>query len=89
VTPMGEQLCYADAYVRSVGATVRHVETGAATLVVLDRTVFYPGGGGRGPSPAPGRSVARSSTSWRRPTAIRPLPATRSRWTSIGRAGSC
>jgi misacylated tRNA(Ala) deacylase len=47
VTPTGEQLCYADAYARSVGATVRHVETGEATLVVLDRTVFYPGGGGQ------------------------------------------
>lgn len=47
MTPTGEQLCYSDAYARSVGATVRHVETGDATLVVLDRTVFYPGGGGQ------------------------------------------
>jgi misacylated tRNA(Ala) deacylase len=43
----GEQLCYTDAYARTVDATVRHVETGDATLVVLDRTVFYPGGGGQ------------------------------------------
>jgi len=49
VTPGGEQLCYADAYLRSVGARVASVDTGAATMVVLDRTVFYPGGGGQPP----------------------------------------
>ena len=43
----GEQLCYTDAYARSVQARVRHVEHGEATLLVLDRTVFYPGGGGQ------------------------------------------
>ena len=43
----GEQLCYTDAYARSVETTVRHVESGEATLIVLDRTVFYPGGGGQ------------------------------------------
>ena len=47
MTPTGEQLCYTDAYARSVTATVRHVETGDAILLVLDRTVFYPGGGGQ------------------------------------------
>ncbi|MEX1171865.1 MAG: alanyl-tRNA editing protein [Chloroflexota bacterium] len=50
MTPGGEQLCYSDAYARSVGARVRHVEAGPAdgtALVVLDRTVFYPGGGGQ------------------------------------------
>jgi misacylated tRNA(Ala) deacylase len=47
MTPTGEQLCYVDAYARSVEARVRHVETGDATVVVLDRTVFYPGGGGQ------------------------------------------
>jgi misacylated tRNA(Ala) deacylase len=41
------QLCYSDAYARSVSARVRHVEAGESTLVVLDRTVFYPGGGGQ------------------------------------------
>jgi misacylated tRNA(Ala) deacylase len=48
VTP-GEQLCYTDAYARSALARVRGVEAGdaGATLVVLDRTVFYPGGGGQ------------------------------------------
>ena len=47
MTPRGEQLCYADAYARSVAAMVRHVEAGDSTVVVLDRTVFYPGGGGQ------------------------------------------
>jgi misacylated tRNA(Ala) deacylase len=47
MTPTGEQLCYTDAYARQVTATVRHVEVGDATVVVLDRTVFYPGGGGQ------------------------------------------
>ena len=47
MTRHGEQLCYTDAYARSISATVRHVETGERTVVVLDRTVFYPGGGGQ------------------------------------------
>jgi misacylated tRNA(Ala) deacylase len=47
VTPSGEQLAYTDAYARSVSATVRDVEVGTAPLIVLDRTVFYPGGGGQ------------------------------------------
>ncbi len=47
MTPTGEQLCYTDAYLWSVEARVAAVETGEATIVVLDRTVFYPGGGGQ------------------------------------------
>lgn len=48
MTPPGEQLCYTDAYARSVMATVRQVDVGAgAPTVVFDRTVFYPGGGGQ------------------------------------------
>ena len=47
MTSTGEQLAYSDAYARSVPATVRDVELGAAPLIVLDRTVFYPGGGGQ------------------------------------------
>jgi len=47
MTPAGEQLCYTDAYARSVETRVRAVESGDATLIVLDRTVFYPGGGGQ------------------------------------------
>lgn len=42
-----EQLCYTDAYLRSARASVVAVEHGGATLLVLDRTVFYPGGGGQ------------------------------------------
>jgi misacylated tRNA(Ala) deacylase len=47
---MGEQLCYTDAYIRSVDARVVSVEAGAGDagpLVVLDTTQFYPGGGGQ------------------------------------------
>ncbi|HYH92596.1 MAG TPA: alanyl-tRNA editing protein [Candidatus Saccharimonadales bacterium] len=47
MTSAGEQLCYTDPYARSTTAVVRHVELGDSTLVVLDRTVFYPGGGGQ------------------------------------------
>jgi misacylated tRNA(Ala) deacylase len=46
MTP-GEQLCYRDAYARSTMARVRGVEPGDVPLVLLDRTVFYPGGGGQ------------------------------------------
>ena len=43
-----EQLCYRDAYARSIEARVASVDdSGDAPLVVLDRTVFYPGGGGQ------------------------------------------
>ncbi len=42
------QLCYGDAYARTLEARVELVdESGEAPLVVLDRTVFYPGGGGQ------------------------------------------
>jgi misacylated tRNA(Ala) deacylase len=40
-------LCYADAYRRSVDARVVAVDAADGPLVVLDRTVFYPGGGGQ------------------------------------------
>ena len=44
------QLCYTDAYVRSIEARVLAVDEGEeGPLVVLDRTVFYPGGGGQPP----------------------------------------
>jgi misacylated tRNA(Ala) deacylase len=43
-----EQLCYSDAYARAVDARVETVDdAGEAPLIVLDRTVFYPGGGGQ------------------------------------------
>ena len=47
MTPAGEQLCYTDAYARTIEARVAAVEPGEPTVVVLDRTVFYPGGGGQ------------------------------------------
>ena len=47
MTPSGEQLCYTDAYRRSVEARIAAIETGDTTTLVLDRTVFYPGGGGQ------------------------------------------
>jgi misacylated tRNA(Ala) deacylase len=47
VDPAG-QLCYTDAYARSAEARVLSVDDGGdLPLVVLDRTVFYPGGGGQ------------------------------------------
>lgn len=49
MTSTGEQLCYTNAYARSVRATVRHVEPADTPLILLDRTVFYPGGGGQPP----------------------------------------
>jgi misacylated tRNA(Ala) deacylase len=43
-----EQISYSDAYARTVEARVELVDASAdAPLVVLDRTVFYPGGGGQ------------------------------------------
>jgi misacylated tRNA(Ala) deacylase len=47
MTPAGEQLCYTDAYARTAEARVVSIEGVDPTLVVLDRTVFYPGGGGQ------------------------------------------
>ena len=42
------QICYSDAYARSVQARVEAVDDASGSaLVVLDRTVFYPGGGGQ------------------------------------------
>jgi misacylated tRNA(Ala) deacylase len=48
MTSTGEQLCYTDAYLQSVDARVVATESGdPGALIVLDRTVFYPGGGGQ------------------------------------------
>ena len=42
------QLCYTDAYARRVEGEVVALDiSGEAPLVILDRTVFYPGGGGQ------------------------------------------
>ncbi len=59
---MSENLCYTDAYARHCAARV--VETDPEThAVLLDRTVFYPGGGGQ-PADA-GELIAESGGSWR------------------------
>jgi misacylated tRNA(Ala) deacylase len=48
---MSDNVCYVHAYARSIQARLRAVEPPAAegkgALVLLDRTVFYPGGGGQ------------------------------------------
>lgn len=57
---MGQQLCYIDAYARRLDATIVAVDatTGGDPIVVLDRTVFYPGGGGQ---PADRGTILRTS----------------------------
>ena len=48
MTATGEQLCYTDAYLRVTEARIATTEAGPdGTQLVLDRTVFYPGGGGQ------------------------------------------
>jgi misacylated tRNA(Ala) deacylase len=48
---VSENICYSNAYARSIEGTVIAVEPaaepGSGAIVVLDRTVFYPGGGGQ------------------------------------------
>ncbi len=44
---MNLQLCYSDAYARETEARVVSVDAAEAPLIVLDQTVFYPGGGGQ------------------------------------------
>ena len=44
---MSPQVCYSDAYARQVQARVVSVDSAERPLVVLDTTVFYPGGGGQ------------------------------------------
>ena len=45
---MTDAICYRDGYARTVAAVVQAVDVvEGAPLVVLDRTVFYPGGGGQ------------------------------------------
>ncbi|HET7520668.1 MAG TPA: alanyl-tRNA editing protein [Candidatus Limnocylindria bacterium] len=57
---MSENIAYRDAYARSVEAVVVDVDEGA---VLLDRTVFYPGGGGQPPDT--GTLIGTAGGSWR------------------------
>jgi misacylated tRNA(Ala) deacylase len=43
------QLCFTDAYARETTGAVLSVAPDQAPAVILDRTVFYPGGGGQPP----------------------------------------
>ena len=57
------QLCYSDAYAREVDARVVAIGALEAPLVVLDNTVFYPGGGGQ-PSDRGALLRATDGRSW-------------------------
>ncbi|MGH2446063.1 MAG: alanyl-tRNA editing protein [Candidatus Limnocylindria bacterium] len=59
---MSENYCYTDAYARETDATVVEVDADA-NAVLLDRTVFYPGGGGQ-PADA-GQLIGDSGGTWR------------------------
>jgi misacylated tRNA(Ala) deacylase len=59
---MSGNLCYTDAYARETDAVVVEVDPDAHA-VLLDRTVFYPGGGGQ-PADS-GQLVGESGGSWR------------------------
>jgi misacylated tRNA(Ala) deacylase len=48
MTPRVDEVCYRDAYARSLAARVLEVAAAdGPPLVVLDQTAFYPGGGGQ------------------------------------------
>ena len=48
MTPRGDEVCYRDAYARSLEARVIEVVVGdGPPLIVLDATAFYSGGGGQ------------------------------------------
>ena len=59
---VSDNICYTDAYARETDATVVEVDTDA-NAVLLDRTVFYPGGGGQ-PADA-GELIGDSGGTWR------------------------
>ncbi len=59
---MSENVCYTDAYARTIASSVVDTDP-EAHAVLLDRTVFYPGGGGQ---PADtGTLVGDGGGSWR------------------------
>jgi misacylated tRNA(Ala) deacylase len=48
MNPRVDEVCYRDAYARSLEARILEVAAGdGPPMVVLDRTAFYPGGGGQ------------------------------------------
>lgn len=58
---MDPSICYSDAYARRVQARVRSIDAadaGSGPLIVLETTVFYPGGGGQ---PSDRGALLRSS----------------------------
>jgi misacylated tRNA(Ala) deacylase len=59
---VSDNLCYTDAYTRRTEATVIDVDR-EAHAVLLDRTVFYPGGGGQPPDT--GMLTGDSGGDWR------------------------
>jgi misacylated tRNA(Ala) deacylase len=59
---VSDNIAYRDAYARSVDAVVVDVDA-EANAVLLDRTVFYPGGGGQ-PADS-GQLIGASGGSWR------------------------
>ena len=59
---MSENICYADAYAIKTDAVVVEIDA-EANAVLLDRTVFYPGGGGQPPDT--GELGGASGGSWR------------------------
>jgi misacylated tRNA(Ala) deacylase len=56
--PNGSQLCYGDAYAQRTAARVTAISDDEPALIGLDRTVFYPGGGGQ---PADRGTIRRAS----------------------------
>lgn len=65
---MSENVCYSDAYARTIEGVVISIEPAAfdaatGPAVVLDRTVFYPGGGGQ-PSDRGELRAVSDGTSW-------------------------
>lgn len=65
---MSENICYTDAYARATETTVTEVDP-EANAVLLERTVFYPGGGGQPPDT--GRLVGSDGGTWIVPRATK------------------
>jgi misacylated tRNA(Ala) deacylase len=57
------QLCYTNAYARTTDATVLGTGDGDLPAITLDRTVFYPGGGGQ-PADTGRLTRATDGTTW-------------------------